>query len=174
VTHVRSPSAVTVRAARPDDLVAVARLAAGLLHLHHDFDPARFLKVDHPEEGYRHFLGVELGDARAVVVVAEESGRITGYAYGRMEPRNWNELLEACGKIHDVYVDASARGHGTATLLVRALVARLEAMGAPRVVLLTATQNESAQKLFARLGFRVTMLEMTRERSAKEEPPARP
>ena len=157
-------SPCTVRAARAEDLVFVARLAAKLLHLHHAFDPARFLTVEHPEEGYRRFLGGELADPRAVVVVAEESGTVTGYAYGRMEPRNWNDLLDACGKVHDVYVDESARGQGTATRLMRELILRLEAMGAPRVVLLTATQNEAAQRVFARLGFRVTMLEMTRER----------
>jgi ribosomal protein S18 acetylase RimI-like enzyme len=35
--------------------------------------------------------------------------------------------------------------------------------GAPRVVLGTAEQNEPAQRLFERLGFRRTMVEMTRE-----------
>jgi ribosomal protein S18 acetylase RimI-like enzyme len=33
----------------------------------------------------------------------------------------------------------------------------------PRVLLMTAEQNASAQRLFARLGFRRTMIEMTRE-----------
>jgi ribosomal protein S18 acetylase RimI-like enzyme len=35
--------------------------------------------------------------------------------------------------------------------------------GTPRLVLHTATQNQTAQRLFARFGFRTTMLEMTRE-----------
>jgi len=39
----------------------------------------------------------------------------------------------------------------------------LKALGAPRVVLMTAWQNEPARRFFARLGFRETMLEMTRE-----------
>ena len=37
------------------------------------------------------------------------------------------------------------------------------AQGAPRVMLWTAEQNTSAQRLFARLGFRRTMIEMTRD-----------
>jgi ribosomal protein S18 acetylase RimI-like enzyme len=41
---------------------------------------------------------------------------------------------------------------------------RLEALGAPRVLLHTAVQNEAAQALFEKLGFRSTMIEMTRER----------
>ena len=42
----------------------------------------------------------------------------------------------------------------------------LGARGAPRVVLSTAERNEAAQRLFARAGFRRTMLEMTRELSS--------
>ena len=35
--------------------------------------------------------------------------------------------------------------------------------GAPRVILWTAAPNEAAQRLFRRLGFRETMIEMTKE-----------
>lgn len=42
--------------------------------------------------------------------------------------------------------------------------ARFMAAGARPFVLSTAARNESAQRLFARHGFRPTMLEMTRER----------
>jgi ribosomal protein S18 acetylase RimI-like enzyme len=40
---------------------------------------------------------------------------------------------------------------------------RLERLGAPRVLLHTASQNREGQALFAKLGFRSTMIEMTRE-----------
>lgn len=40
---------------------------------------------------------------------------------------------------------------------------QLEARGAPQVVLSTAERNEAARRLFARAGFRPTMIEMTRE-----------
>ncbi len=157
------PSSITVRGARPEDLGPVSRFAGELLRQHHAFDGERFLEVKHPEEGYRHFLGGELKDPRAVVVVAEENGVVVGYAYGRIEPRNWNDLLDSCGKIHDVFVDPSMRGRNVGAALMRELMARLKALGAPRVVLLTATQNVGAHKVFAKLGFRVTMLEMTCE-----------
>jgi ribosomal protein S18 acetylase RimI-like enzyme len=52
-------------------------------------------------------------------------------------------------------------------LLDRTLEA-LEAKAAPRVVLSTAERNEAAQRLFARAGFRRTMIEMTRELGAKQ------
>jgi RimJ/RimL family protein N-acetyltransferase len=42
------------------------------------------------------------------------------------------------------------------------MIRELEALGAPRIVLSTMVRNESAQRLFAAVGFRPTMLEMTR------------
>ena len=44
-----------------------------------------------------------------------------------------------------------------------AQAAELKARGAPMSVLSTAARNEAAQRLFARMGFRPTMIEMTRE-----------
>jgi len=88
---------------------------------------------------------------------------IVGYAYGRVEARDWNALLDAHGALHDVYVADEARARGTGAALVTAVADDLRKLGAPRVVLHTATQNVAAQRLFQKLGFRSTMIEMTRE-----------
>ena len=42
----------------------------------------------------------------------------------------------------------------------------LRERGAPRVVLWTSPHNDNAQRLFEHLGFRRTMIEMTRELEA--------
>ena len=86
-----------------------------------------------------------------------------GYAYGRLEERDWNNLLDACGGFHDLWVDEAARSAGAGRALTEALVRRLVELGAPRIVLKTAAKNEHAQRLFQRLGWRPTMIEMTRE-----------
>lgn len=123
------------------------------------------------ENGYASFLAGELSRPRSVVLVAErrvpEGGALepVGYAYGRLEGRDWMALLDAAGKLHDVYVDPSARRLGAGRMLVTEVIQRLVAMGAPRVVLSTAYRNAEAQALFASLGFRPTMLEMTRDGS---------
>ena len=158
----------TVRAMTKGDLPAAATLAGKLVRMHHDFDPLRFLHLPNPEAGYARYFAGELESDGVVLLVAErtsgaEKGAIVGYAYGRLEPRSYNELLDACGKLHDVYVDEAARGNGLGEELVVGIVTRLTAKGAPRVLLLTATKNEAAQHLFTKLGFRTTMLEMTRE-----------
>ena len=107
-------------------------------------------------------------DAEAVLLAAEApDGTIAGYAYGRMEARDWNNLLDACGYLHDVYVDESWRKQGVARALCEAMFSRLEALGAPRVVLMSAWPNHGAQSLFRSLGFRETMVEMTRELASR-------
>ena len=52
---------------------------------------------------------------------------------------------------------------GTATALIEKAVEWLRERGMPRVMLWTAEKNDGAQQLFAKRGFRRTMIEMTRE-----------
>jgi len=156
---------VAVRKAERRDLPALGRLGALLVRVHHAFDRERFMVPPGSlEEGYAWFLGTQLDEEDVVVLVAERAGQVVGYVYAALEPMSWQELREAAGVIHDVVVDESARELGIGARLVEAAADWLEARGAPRVLLATAEKNAVAQRLFARLGFRRTMIEMTRER----------
>ena len=95
--------------------------------------------------------------------VAERDGAVIGYAYGRVEERDWNALRDTCGGLHDIWIEESERGTGAGTLLAEEVMRRFAALGVPRVMLMTAAKNEGAQRFFARLGWRLTMIEMTRE-----------
>lgn len=155
---------VTIRRATPADRDALGRYGGALMRQHHDFDPQRFIQVDNPEKGYGRFLVSQLEEPDMVVFVAERDGDVVGYAYAGLEPMSWKDLRAACGYLHDVFVDERARGQRIGEQLVRAAIEWLESKDAPRVVLSSASRNEGAQRLFAKLGFRPTMTEMTRER----------
>lgn len=156
---------VTIRRAEPRDSESLGRLGAALVRLHHGFDPQRFVKAGPGiEAGYARFLADEMQKDDVAVLVAEMDGEVVGYVYAGIEPRSWKELRDEAGFVHDVLVDESARGRGVATLLVEAAADWLEERGVPRVMLWTAARNDAAQRLFERLGFRRTMIEMTRER----------
>jgi ribosomal protein S18 acetylase RimI-like enzyme len=164
VTDSRTPvqAGARVRRAEDADLARVAELAGRLIRMHHETDPARFFLPERVEEGYAWWLARELKRKEAVVLVAEADGSIVGYAYGSVEGRDWNMLLDVHGELRDVFVAPDARRSGVGRSLVSALVAELEGLGAPRVVLSTMVGNEAAQRLFRACGFRPTMLEMTR------------
>ena len=155
---------IAIRKATDADLPALGRLGALLLRTHYRFDPQRFMAPEGDAEGgYAWFLGTQLLENDVVVLVAEQQKSVVGYVYAGLEPQSWKELREACGFIHDVVVDERGRRTGVATALIAAAAEWLREHGAPRVILWTAQQNDGAQRLFERLGFRRTMVEMTRE-----------
>jgi ribosomal protein S18 acetylase RimI-like enzyme len=155
---------VLIRTAEPRDAKALGELGAALMRAHCAFDPLRFLAAgDRAERGYASFLRSQLDDEDVAVLVAERDGRIVGYVYTGLEPMSWQELRGPAGFIHDVVVEEASRGSGAGRALMEAAIAWLRQRGAPRVVLWTAHRNEGAQRLFAAMGFRRTMIEMTRE-----------
>jgi ribosomal protein S18 acetylase RimI-like enzyme len=161
-----SPASFDIRPATRDDLPDLGRLGALLVQKHYAFDMDRFMAPG-PDlaSGYAWFLGSQLQDDDVAVLVAEsrDSGAVIGYVYAGLEPQSWKELRDAAGFVHDVVVDPGAQQSGVGTALMEAALDWLRSHGAPRVVLWTAEQNDTAQRLFARLGFRKTMVEMTRE-----------
>jgi ribosomal protein S18 acetylase RimI-like enzyme len=153
---------ISVRRATSADLGAAAELAGRLVRQHHEVDPGRFFLPEGVEQGYVAWFRQELARREAVILVAVAEAGVVGYAYGTIEGRDWNLLLDRHGAIHDIFVADGARRSGTGLLLMQAIIAELEGLGAPRIVLSTMVGNEKAQRLFERAGFRRTMLEMTR------------
>jgi ribosomal protein S18 acetylase RimI-like enzyme len=112
---------------------------------------------------YAAFLSKQLDGATTAVLVAEEGGKVIGYSYAALEGYDYMTLRGPAGILHDIIVEPEHRGRGVGRLLVEAILEYLKSRGAPRVLLSTAEQNEPAQRLFAGMGFRRTMVEMTRE-----------
>ncbi|HEY0554020.1 MAG TPA: GNAT family N-acetyltransferase [Thermoanaerobaculia bacterium] len=168
-----SETAIAIRPAAPADLKAVGRLGALLVRVHHDFDPERFIAATpQTEQAYGSFLGRQLEEPNIVILVAERGGEVVGYTFAGVEGNDYMSLRGPAGVMYDIVVDPAHREQGVGRALLDATLAALEAKGAPRVVLSTAERNEAAQRLFARAGFRRTMIEMTREWRAKPPPEA--
>ncbi len=153
-----------VRRATPADLPGIGRLGALLVEAHYDFDPRRFLAASQrtPVE-YASFIGTQLKGEDKAVLVADDDGHVVGYAYAAVEGYNYMALRGPAGVLHDIIVDPEHRGRGVGRLLLDAALEFFRSRGVPRVVLSTAERNEAAQRLFASVGFRRTMVEMTRE-----------
>ncbi len=134
--------------------------------MHHTMDPKRFFLAKGIERGYREWFARELQKSDTILLVAVQTPQENepiAYCYGRIEERDWNLLLDRHAALHDIFVSPDARRCSAASLLVEAFIARATTLGAPRIVLSTAHSNQKAQLLFEKLGFRPTMIEMTRE-----------
>jgi len=163
----RREAPVQIRPASRGDLPALARFGAKLAREHHAMDAERFFLPDEPiEEGYAWWLGKELANRKAVILAAADGDDVIGYAYGRIEPRDWNTLRDRSGVGVDLWVEPAARGAGLGARLLEALCDALAERGAERVILNVAARNARAARLFSRTGFRRTMIEMTREVTA--------
>jgi ribosomal protein S18 acetylase RimI-like enzyme len=155
---------MTVRPATAADLPAIGRLGALLVETHHAFDPQRFLPAtDQTRAAYAGFLGTQLELPNSAVLVADDNGTVVGYAYAAVDGYDYLSLRGPAGILHDIIVAPEHRGAGIGRLLLDAALDYFRSRGVPRVVLSTAEHNKGAQRLFAAMGFRRTMIEMTRE-----------
>ncbi len=159
---------INIRRASESDLVTLGRFGASLMRQHHSSDSRRFVLTDRPEDGYGRFLVSQLANPDSLVLVAERGNEVLGYVFADIEPTSWRDLRGPCGFIHDVYVHESARRQGTGEALVRAAIEWAHSRGMSQVVLWSKSGNDDAQRLFAKLGFRQTMIEMTLDGEASE------
>jgi ribosomal protein S18 acetylase RimI-like enzyme len=149
MTPVHTPTRTVVRAATRDD---VPRIADVIWAAYQEFAPA--LGAVYPAY-LTDLLDVEVRLTSGTVLVAEADGSVTGtatlYADAAREgfgwPRGW-ALSRALA------VDPEARGQGTATALVRAVIARAMRAGADELCLHTAEFMTAAIDLYESLGFR--------------------
>lgn len=156
-------SSPIVRSATPADLPEIGRLGALLVEEHYDFDPQRFLAPGpQTPADYASFISTQLDDPNKTVLVADDDGSVVGYAFGAVEGHDFLAFRGPAGVLHDLIVAADYRGRGVGRLLLNAALDFFKSRGVPRVVLSTAEQNGTAQRLFATMGFRRTMIEMTR------------
>jgi ribosomal protein S18 acetylase RimI-like enzyme len=88
---------------------------------------------------------------------------VVGYVYGAIEGTDYMALRGPAAVLHDVIVAPDERRGGVGRALVGAMLEAFTAREAPRVVLSTAARNEPARAFFEGLGFRETMVELTRE-----------
>jgi ribosomal protein S18 acetylase RimI-like enzyme len=157
---------ITIRPATSTDIPVIGRLGALLVRTHHEFDRERFIAATpRTEQGYGSFLASQLDERDVIILVADQRGDTVGYTYASVEGFDYMSLRGPAGVLHDIVVDPAHRGSGIGRMLLDATIAALRERGAPRVVLATAEHNAPAQRLFARAGFRRTMVEMTRELS---------
>ena len=150
---------VEVRKATRDDAEKIAEFAILLSKQHRDYDKDRFIAFS-DIDGAAWFYGEQTEADDAAILIAEIDGKPVGFAYLQYEARNYAALLENAVWLHDIYVDAAARGTGAGKALIEASADAAKQLGAVKLMLSVAARNLIGQEFFERAGFRTTMLEM--------------
>jgi GNAT superfamily N-acetyltransferase len=131
-------SEVRFRPARPDDAVAIARMAAAL-STHEGRPPPRL----DAEAVRRDAFGP---DAAVTAIVAEREGKVVGYA--AFHPAYSTETAERGVWLADLFVDEDVRGHGIGRALLGAVATAARRGGRAWVAWRVDPENRSAQRFY--------------------------
>jgi GNAT superfamily N-acetyltransferase len=153
---------VTVRRAVWEDARTIAGYAIKLVVQHQNYNPRRFSRLASEKQAER-FYGSQTKVDDAAVLVAELNGKIIGFAYIQFEAKDYANLLEKAAWLHDIYIDEAARKTGAGKQLIEKSIEVAKELGANKLMLSTAVENEYARDIFERTGFRTTMVEMMLE-----------
>lgn len=148
-----------VRRATKEDARIIAEYAMKLVDQHVGYDPVRFARTA-TREGAECFYGGQTDVADAVVLVAEIEGTVVGFAYIGYEEKNYADLATAAARLHDIYVDETARHSGAGRELIKGSVKVAKEFGAAKLLLSVAAKNTAAKEFFEQAGFVTTMHEM--------------
>ena len=118
-------------------------------------DYLAFYETSRPDEIFELYFGRLLGDDPQdySALVAEREGRLVGLAHYLFHRHGWS--AENVCYLQDLYAAPEARGTGVGRALIEGVYAAADAAGCPGVYWLTQEFNETARRLYDRIG-RVT------------------
>jgi len=148
-----------IRRATADDAVAIADYAMQLVEQHIGYDPTRFSRIA-DREGMARYYAERTSASNAAVLVAVDGGNVIGFAYLEYEPILYAALAVKVAWLHDIFVNASARGLGVGKLLMDSVKNEAKRLGADKVLLSVAARNTTGREFFEDRGFTPTMHEM--------------
>lgn len=151
---------IVIRRARAGDESQIAEFAIRLVEQHVEYDPRRFSLFANVA-GAAAFYRERITDPRSALIIAEVDDVKAGFAFVTYEERDYAEMLEAGGWLHDLYIETEFRSLGIGSKLLSEAISAAREMKAEKLVLTVAAKNSIARDFFERSGFRPTMMEMT-------------
>ena len=141
-----------IRKATQQDLEQVVKFGVILLKQHSDLDPY-FEPVETVDKVYRTFLKGCLDSEDKLFLVAENNGRLMGYAVGVIQTRSPIFKITENGFINDVFVLEEFRKLGIAGEFLAELKKWFESKRINHVELSVHAYNEIGKKTWAKFGF---------------------
>ena len=137
----------TITQAKPEDAEQIALL----------FDAYRQFYRQPPDlQGALQFISDRLGEKQSVVFVAwaESAGNPIAVGFVQLYPSFSSVSMKPMWILNDLYVMAEARKQGVGKALMESARQLALSTGAKGIILETAKDNLSAQKLYEQLGYK--------------------
>jgi GNAT superfamily N-acetyltransferase len=140
-----------IRAAQPVDALAVARVhVRSWQSAYRGLLPDAYLDQLSAEDRAAHYDFVTGDPAKPLTLVAEEDGRIRGFA---STVPSADPLMSDCGELCALYVDPDHWGHGIGRSLVTKAREHLVTTGFRRALLWVLTGNVRGEKFYLKDGW---------------------
>ncbi len=155
---------MNIRPAGEDDVPAIGQMWEKLAQYHNMLDAALPPAARGGGKVYARRLISRLGDPQTHVVVAEDDGRLVGYALAVVVDVIPDMFIqENSGFLADIYVDDDYRRQGVGRALVDAVTAWLAGQGVRSFEWYVAEHNAAGRRFWESLGGRRVMIRMRAE-----------
>ncbi len=144
---------VSIRPIREDDRKAWAGLWNGYLEYYETSVPPEVY-----EASFTRLLGNDAQDFHGAI--AEIDGKAVGLVHYLFHRHMWK--IENVVYLQDLYADPEVRGQGIGRALIEHVYAQADAAGCPSVYWLTQDFNETARKLYDRIGVKTPFIRYNR------------
>ena len=141
-----------IRKAKLQDIEQITKYGLILLKQHSDLDPY-FTPIESVDKVYRFFLEGCLNSEDKLLLVAENKGKLMGYAVAVIQTRSPIFKIVENGYINDVYVEDEFRKLGIAGKFLIEIKTWFETKDIKYVKLSVLANNEVAKKTWAKFGF---------------------
>ena len=142
---------ILIRPARAADLPEIVGLWRQLQDINAGFDPRLTLNRE-AADWFLTYLGEQLENASAAVLVAEQETRVVGYTFGQIMRRPTLASGD-CGYIADICVQYEWRGQGIGRSLHGWLRAWFFAQGITAVEVQVVRANPASQAFWRKMGY---------------------
>ncbi|MDQ3981518.1 MAG: GNAT family N-acetyltransferase [Actinomycetota bacterium] len=146
---------IDVRLAHASDVDSVAALLVELKHVQATVQPEN-PRYRVPDESWVAEAKTVLGDPGFDVFIAEQAGRVVGFAALRFARKVWGKACE----VESLVVTEASRGRGVGEKLMEACEAHACAAGAAGMRLHVTPDNAGALRFYRRLGYETMAVRM--------------
>ena len=153
---------VVIRSAKIKDAKEIAKLNFKLMEEHEKFDKIYRIKKNSLEM-MEQWHKKSPHDPRRKVFVAEDSGKIVGYAGVRIKKRPDIYKIEELGFIDEIYVEPEYRRQGISRRFLELIFDWLKKKGVLYADLFVAVKNETAQTVWKKFKFKAFLKEKYRK-----------